>query len=80
MRCEDLAAQLTEFMEGNLPDDVEQAALEHLASCGACEQVLVDTEATVALVAEHGRAGIGSEVKRRLLDGIVADVRRSSAD
>lgn len=75
MRCEDLAAQLTDLMEGTLPVEVEEAALEHLATCGACEQVLAETEAAVALVGEHGRVGIDDGARDRMLGAIVADLR-----
>jgi len=42
MQCESLAEQLTDLMEGLLDEQTEAAALEHLASCSSCEQVLAE--------------------------------------
>ena len=74
MRCEELAERLTDLMEGTLADDVEAAALEHLATCDSCEQVLADTEAAVALARDHGRIELDDTARRRLLDAIVGDL------
>lgn len=79
MRCDELAAQLTDLMEGTLPADVEGAALEHLASCEACVAVLAETEAAVALVGEHGRVAPDEQARARMLAAIVADLRSGSA-
>lgn len=55
MRCEDLAARLTDFLEGDLDPETELAAAEHLASCERCETVLRETRSVVALMADVGR-------------------------
>ena len=55
MECADLAANLTEFLEGELDAEMEAAALEHLSSCEQCELVLAQTRTVVDLSGRHGR-------------------------
>jgi len=74
MQCEDLAAMLTEFLEGELDHDTEEEAIEHLASCNHCELVLAETREVTRLARDHGRAVIEDSAKRRLLDGIVGRI------
>ena len=75
MRCEDVAEQLTELMEGSLPADVEASALEHLASCDSCERVLAETELVVRLTHDHGRLEVDDDDRHRLFGAISAEVR-----
>lgn len=75
MRCEELAEQLTELMEGELPADVEASALEHLASCESCERVLAETELVVQLTHDHGRLEVDDDDRRRLFGTISSEIR-----
>ena len=70
MRCDDLAARLTDFMEGDLAPADEAAALDHLATCERCEEVLADTRAAVELARNHGRPTIDDDDRDRLFDNI----------
>ncbi len=67
MTCEVLATHLTDFLEGDLPEAAEAAALEHLSTCQSCEGVLASTREVVALANEHGRAPLSKEDRSRLL-------------
>lgn len=80
MECEELAENLTELMEGTLEESVEAAALDHLATCPACERVLAGTRTTVELLADHGRAELDAETRARLLGAIVEDARSSATE
>ena len=55
MDCQTLADNLTDFLEGDLPESDEIAALEHLSSCNACEVVLAETRSVLQLAHDHGR-------------------------
>ena len=71
MRCEDVADQLTNLMEGDLPEEVESAALQHLATCPRCETVLAETRNAVQVARDHGRVGLSEDDRARMLAAIV---------
>jgi hypothetical protein len=75
MRCEDVFANLTDLLEGQLDPEVEVLALEHLASCTSCETVLAETRTIVELAADVRPVGLSPSVRRSLLDRIVDEVR-----
>lgn len=70
MNCEQLASKVTDLMEGELTEQDEQAALEHLATCTQCETVLAQTQDAVKLVSAHGSKEIAPEQSSRLLEEI----------
>lgn len=76
MNCDDLAARLTEFLEGELEPEVEQEAVEHLATCGQCEMVLAETREVTRLAHEHGRPVLGDSDRRRMFDEIANRLSR----
>ncbi len=76
MTCDELAARLTEFIEGVLPDDVEAAALEHLATCPSCERVLGATRDVMRLGRRHGRVVLDGDQRAALL-GRIAEATSS---
>ncbi len=71
MECHELEANLTEFLEGELSPQEEQAAVEHLATCQHCETILDETRAVVATTAEHGGEKLGTEARERLFQSIL---------
>jgi len=75
MKCADLAANLTEFLEGGL--DAEAEALEHLASCDRCEMVLAQTRSVLDLSSRHGRLSLEPAERADLLERIL-DTRRKT--
>lgn len=74
MRCDQLADRLTELLEGELTPQDETAALEHLAGCPACEQILGATREASALAADHGRVILDDEERTRLYEAMVSDL------
>ncbi len=80
MECEELAEKLTDMMEGDLAEEDEAAALEHLASCSRCEAVLAETDHVVALARDHGRVGLTQEDKDRMQSTLLASVEDSPSD
>jgi len=66
MNCSELADRLTDLLEGDLSEDDEAAAVEHLATCSACETVLAGTQQVVALVKDHGQIAL-SDTQREAL-------------
>ena len=72
MECADVAERLTDLMEGDLDPDEESAALEHLATCQSCEQVLAETRDVVSLARTHGRVVL-TEAERARRFGALMD-------
>ncbi len=80
MRCEDLAEKLTEFLEGELEPELEEEAIEHLATCNHCEVVLAETREVTRLAHDHGRAVVGAVDRERMFDEIASRLRSSDTD
>ena len=78
MECAALANRLTELLEGELTDAEEAEAVEHLATCSACETVLAGTRAVVSLAQEHGRVTLSEEERDALWSRVVGEAGASS--
>lgn len=76
--CAVMAEMLTDLMEGDLATEAETAALNHLASCRACETVLAETRAVRDLTRDHGRVDLESDDRKRMLDAILAEVTETT--
>ncbi|MEZ5166673.1 MAG: hypothetical protein R2695_09325 [Acidimicrobiales bacterium] len=73
MTCDELAAQLTTFLEGGLPADVEAEALDHLATCTACELVLAGTRDAIDAAGRYGQVRLEPDARAALLDRIAVE-------
>lgn len=73
MECAELAERLTDFLEGALEEIEQNAAIEHLATCPACESVLAQTREVLALTREHGRVSLSDDDRARLWSRVVGD-------
>jgi anti-sigma factor RsiW len=76
MKCAELEANLTDFLDGLLDADAEAAALEHLATCGRCETILRQTRSVINLANVHGRVELAADERDELLRRILADDAR----
>ena len=65
-------------MEGDLEADVEAIALEHLATCTACETVLSETQDVVSLARNHGRPDLSKDSRSRLWNKVIGDAEQST--
>ncbi len=74
MNCETLAAHLTDFLEGDLAEAEEMAALDHLSTCTACEVVLAETRSVVDLAHDHGRVPLSDDDRSRMLNGVLREI------
>lgn len=78
MDCAALAERLTDLMEGDLEPEVESEALDHLATCTACETVLAETRDVVSLTNEHGRVPLSNEDRARMWSRVVGETGGTS--
>lgn len=74
MDCEQLAERLTDFLQGDLEEAEEQAAIEHLATCHACETVLSRTRDVMEAARDHGRLPLSDGDQARLWERISGDI------
>lgn len=70
MNCDSMAARLTDLLEGDLSEDEEAAALEHLSTCESCERVLAATRSNIDTVHGHGRLLLSDADRQRLIGEI----------
>lgn len=79
MECAALAERLTDLLEGELSEEEEAAAVEHLATCVACEAVLAGTREVVALAQEHGRVSLSEPERDALWRRVVGEAGSATA-
>lgn len=79
MECDELAANLTDFLEGELDAAFEAAAVEHLATCAACETVLAGTRSVIGLAPEVGRVEVPPALRESLLAAVVVGLERGGS-
>jgi len=80
MHCDDLAARLTDFLEGQLDSETEAEAIEHLASCKHCEVVLAETREVTRLAHDHGRVDLGDAARQRIFGDLASRLRSADQD
>jgi CRISPR/Cas system CSM-associated protein Csm2 small subunit len=72
MKCEELVAYLSDYIDQNLDEDLREDAQEHLATCHNCRVALDTTQQMIFLYRQNGRQGIPakrrSELYSRLQD------------
>lgn len=77
MQCEELISYLSDYIDGDLDEELAEAAREHLATCENCSVVLDSTQKTIALYRLNGRKQqIPAERSQRLYDDIAAAFAR----
>lgn len=79
MECAALADRLTDLLEGELTDEEEAAAVEHLATCAACETVLAETREVVSLAQQHGRVSLDEPEREALWRRVVGEAGSATA-
>ncbi len=75
MDCQELEANITDFLEGEADEASEQAALEHLATCEHCETVLAETKAVMSAAEEYGGEALDPTTRERLLKSIIGETQ-----
>lgn len=78
MDCAEMAERLTDLMEGDLEAEAEAAALEHLATCSACETVLSETQDIVSLARNYGREPLSEDTRSQLWNRVIDDAEDSA--
>lgn len=78
MDCEHLAERLTDFLEGDLEEAEQRAAVEHLATCPACETVLSGTRDVMEVARDYGRVPLSDDDQARLWERVSGEITAES--
>ncbi len=82
MNCEALVQYLSDYIDGDLDQELTQEAREHIATCRNCHVVLDSTQRTILLFRQQGRSIHIPAERQRVLYGRLADAlaaRRKNA-
>jgi anti-sigma factor RsiW len=76
--CQDVVQLITEYLDGELPDDVRAQVDEHLVGCDGCQNVLAQWRTVIALAGRLTEADVDNtdEITRDRLISIVRGLRR----
>lgn len=66
MLCKDMSAALSDYLDGELDEQLCAEIERHMAECGNC-RIMVDTlRKTIVLYRTHGHEEVPSDAKQRL--------------
>jgi len=79
MTCEELVAYLSDYIDGDLTEDLRADAQEHLATCQNCHVVLDTTQQMITLLRRSGPQSIPLERRQALFRTLQAAFARHAA-
>lgn len=66
MRCEEMLAMLSDYVDGALDAHVCAEIEQHMADCGNCRVVVDTLRKTIYLYRDYGHAEVPADAKARL--------------
>jgi predicted anti-sigma-YlaC factor YlaD len=75
--CEALRAQLSNLLDGEVPDHVRAEIDRHLAECRTCRVIVDSARKTVTIVTESGSFDLDSVLSERLTGLVMAAIREA---
>lgn len=81
MKCEELVAYLSDYIDNNLDEELRADAQQHLATCKNCRVVLDTTQRTIFLYRQAGSQSIPTARREALYNRLQAafDQRRKDS-
>ena len=79
MTCEELVTYLSEYIDGDLSEDLRADAQEHLATCNNCHVVLDTTQQMIVLLRQSGPRAIPIERRQTLFQKLNATFEQRRA-
>ena len=80
MKCEELVTYLSDYIDGDLREDLRADAQEHLATCPNCHVVLDTTQQMIVLLRNSGPRAIPIERRKALFQKLQTAFDRRRAD
>lgn len=78
--CDDLRAELSNLLDGEIAPDLRQDIERHLAHCSTCRIILDTTRKTLRIVTDHGSLELPTEVSDRLTTRILDALRNPESE
>lgn len=75
MTCQDAIAILADYLESTLSPELVEKLEEHLRDCAPCRAYLATYRKTKSLAADAGRVEMPEEMKTRLRELLLAQLR-----
>ena len=75
MTCRDAIAILADYLESTLSPELVEKLEEHLRDCAPCRAYLATYRKTKSLAADAGRVEMPEEMKTRLRELLLAQLR-----
>ena len=79
MTCEELVTYLSDYIDGDLSEDLRADAQEHLATCNNCHVVLDTTQQMIVLLRQSGPRSIPIERRQQLFQKLNATFEQRRA-
>jgi anti-sigma factor RsiW len=79
LSCDDLRAELSNLVDGELAPEVRRALEHHLAECRTCQVLYDSMKKTLTVVTEAGSFEVPESVADRIRSRVMADVRSRGA-
>ena len=75
MTCKDAIAIMADYLESTLSPELVEKLEEHLRDCAPCRAYLATYRKTKSLAADAGRVEMPEEMKTRLREFLLAQLR-----
>lgn len=75
LSCDDLRAELSNLVNGELPPELRRALEHHLAECRSCQVLYDSMRKTLTVVTEAGSFEIPQEAADRIRSRVMAEIR-----
>lgn len=75
MTCKDAIAIMADYLESTLSPELVEKLEEHLRDCAPCRAYLATYRETKSLAADAGRVEMPEEMKTRLREFLLAQLR-----
>jgi len=77
--CEEVLAELSNYMDGALAADLRKRVEEHMVHCRNCRAIYDSTRKTLRIVTDSGAFELSEDVSSRVAESIRAKIRANFA-
>ena len=74
-KCEDVLAELSDYLDDQLAGDIRKQIEAHMEHCRTCRAVYDSTRKTLRIVTDSGSFDLSPEVSHRISNNIRAKIR-----
>jgi predicted anti-sigma-YlaC factor YlaD len=78
--CEDVLAELSDYLDNALTEELRKQVEEHMVRCRTCRAVYDSTRKTLRIVTESGSFELSPDVSSRVANNIRAKIRAKQAN